>query len=200
MSEEKGKQDSNDSKFQVSDRRFWAVDETCVDRAEVPEARYPSFVEELKTRTEQAEKRLRERMQELDEESQASRARVTKEIEKRAEQEKLDLLRGFLEVVDNLERALDAADSGGDAGVLKEGVSLNLQLLLTKLKSSGIEPMDVLGKPFDPNESEAVGTVPTDQPEEDQLVLEILQQGYRCGDQLLRPARVRVGTYQDPGT
>jgi molecular chaperone GrpE len=136
---------------------------------------------------------LKTRLEELDQENQAYRVRVQKEMERRFELEKLALLTSFLEVVDNMERALESSGPGGSLEALKEGVELNLQLLQSKLKSNGVEQLEVIGSPFDPHESEAVGTVPTDHPEEDQLVLEVLQHGYRCGDQLLRPARVRIG-------
>lgn len=193
MTEEKKDPNKDGRRFQVADKRFWVVDESAEEDAEVPAPKYPSFVEELKERAELAESRLKTRLEELDQENQAYRARVRKEMKRRFEREKLALLTAFLEVVDNMERALEASVSGGSPEALKEGVELNLQLLLSKLNSNGVEPLKVMGSPFDPRESEAVGTIPTDNPEEDQVVLEVLQNGYRCGDHLLRPARVRVG-------
>ncbi len=48
-------------------------------------------------------------------------------------------------------------------------------------------------EPFDPHQAEAVGMIAVDEPELDQCVIEVVQKGYRVGDQLIRPARVRVG-------
>jgi molecular chaperone GrpE len=184
--------DKEDAQFQVEDRRFWVQDEAALEQAEVPEKKYPSFVEELKSRTEAAERRLKERLKEIDEENEAFRERLTKETDKRVEREKQALLLGFLDVVDNLERALQA---GVDPASLKTGIRLNLDLFLYKLKSSGVEPIDPVNQPFDPQEAEAVGVVPVERVTLDHLVVEVVQKGYRLGDQLIRPARVRVGRY-----
>lgn len=176
--------------IRVDDRRFWANDEDALDRAPIPEKKYPSFIEELKSRTELAEQRLKDKVRKLDEENEAFRERLTREMEKRLEREKQKVLLGFLEVVDNLERALLLS---ADVSSLKEGLRLNIELFLGQLKAHGVEPIDPIQQPFDPNEAEAVGVVAVDQPDLDQRVVEVVQKGYRLGDQLIRPARVRVG-------
>ena len=56
--------------------------------------------------------------------------------------------------------------------------------------------MDLLHKPFDPHEAEAVGVVAVDDPDLDQHIIEVVQRGFRWGEQVLRPARVRTGQYQ----
>ncbi len=135
-------------------------------------------------------------MKQIDKENEAYRARLKKELERQLDQEKLELFRNFLEIIDNFERALKAADETSTPEDLKEGVKLNLDLLLSKLKSIGIEPMEILHQPFNPHEAEAVGTVPVDDPELDHHVTEVIQGGFRWGDQILRPAQVRIGQYQ----
>lgn len=192
MSEE---QRSGPSRFQVSDRRFWVKDESAVESARVPETRYPSFIEELKERTELAEKRLEERLEELDKEHEAFRARMAREVERRVEREKVAFIKPFLEVLDNFERAVESVQQEQSEDSLAEGVRLNLQLLRSKLKAAGIRPLELQGKPFDPHVAEASGTVAVEDPSLDQTVVEVLQEGYSLGDQLLRPARVRVGSY-----
>ena len=117
-------------------------------------------------------------------------------MDRRMEQEKLELFSNFLELIDNLERALKAAHQNLSFEALEEGVQLNLELFLSKLKSLGIEPMELLHQPFDPHEAEAVGVVAVDDPNLDQHVVEIVQRGFRWGEQVLRPARVRTGQYQ----
>lgn len=190
------KDNSKDLGFQVSDRRFWALDEDLMRDAPEPERKYPTFVEELKARTELAERKLAEKIEALERENEAFRARFRKEAERRSEQVQLDILRDFLEVLDNLERALDAAR--GDVGVdaLREGVRLSVELFLAKLRSAGVEPMKLLGEPFDPNVAEAVGTERIDDADLDQTVAVVVQNGYRWRDRLLRPARVRVAVFE----
>ena len=190
---EKGKEES---KFQVNDRRFWVQDESAEDKASVPTKQYPSVVEELKARAELAEQKLRERIETLDQENEAFRVRLAKDMDRRMDQEKLELFGNFLELIDNFERALKAAQETLSFEVLREGVQLNLELFLSKLKSLGIEPMDLLHQPFDPHEAEAVGVVAVDDSDLDQQIIEVVQRGFRWGEQVLRPARVRIGQYQ----
>ena len=182
--------------IRVTDRRFWAQDESLVEEASETDRKYPTIVEELKARTELAEQKLQERLEQVAQENEAYRTRLKKELERQLNQEKLELFRNFLEIIDNLERALKAADEKSTPEDLREGVKLNLDLLLSKLKSIGIEPMEVLHQPFDPHQAEALGTVPVDDPELDSQVTEVIQGGFRWGDQILRPARVRIGQYQ----
>jgi len=190
---EKGKEES---KIQVNDRRFWVQDESAEDKASIPTKQYPSLVEELKARAELAEQKLRERIETLDQENEAFRVRLAKDMDRRMDQEKLELFGNFLELIDNFERALKAAQETLSFEVLREGVQLNLELFLSKLKSLGIEPMDLLHQPFDPHEAEAVGVVAVDDSDLDQQIVEVVQRGFRWGEQVLRPARVRIGQYQ----
>ena len=186
----------DEKKLQVNDRRFWVLDESAEDKASMPTRKYPSLVEELKARTELAEQKLKEKIEKLDQENEAFRVRLSKDMDRRMEQEKLELFSNFLELIDNLERALKAAHQNPSFEALEEGVLLNLELFLSKLKSLGIEPMELLHQPFDPHEAEAVGVVAVDDPNLDQHVVEIVQRGFLWGEQVLRPARVRTGQYQ----
>lgn len=131
--------DKEEARFQVADKRFWVQDEELVERAEIPERKYPSYVEELRKRTELAEQKLKEKIKQLEEDNEAFRERLRREMERRLDREKQGMLRGFLEVLDNLERALSAAE---DPAGLKAGVKLNLELFLTQLKANGVEAID----------------------------------------------------------
>ncbi len=186
----------DEKKLQVNDRRFWVQDESAEEKASMPTRKYPSLVEELKARTELAEQKLKEKIEQLDQENEAFRVRLSKDMDRRMEQEKLELFSNFLELIDNLERALKAAHQNLSFEALEEGVQLNLELFLSKLKSLGIEPMELLHQPFDPHEAEAVGVGAVDDPDLDQHVVEVVQRGFRWGEQVLRPARVRTGQYQ----
>lgn len=100
------------------------------------------------------------------------------------------LLRGVLPVADNLERALAHADAQDG---LREGVALTRDVLMQWLRQQGVEPVNPLGKPFDPTWHEAVGTVPSaHHGVEPQTVVAVSEMGYRLNDRVLRPAKVIV--------
>lgn len=186
------KKEEETPQFQVTDKRFWVGDESIIERAEPGEPRFPSFVEELKARTEAAERKLHERIESLQRENEAFRERLDRQVEQRVRRGKAELLCDLLEIVDNLERALEAASDSPDS-TLREGVALNLELFLRKLRAGGVEPISSQDEPFDPNVAEAIGTVAVSDPKLDGKIVEVVQKGYQWDDQLLRPAIVRVG-------
>jgi molecular chaperone GrpE len=107
---------------------------------------------------------------------------------------KADLIREVVPVLDDLERALQAAglDPEGDSpDGLAHGVLLVFRSLREALGRNGVEPVDPGGEPFDPQEHEAISTLPGSGAEPG-TVVEVVQKGYRFGDQLIRPARVVV--------
>jgi len=156
----------------------------------VQERRYPSFVEELKARTEAAEKRAREAMSRAEAEIDAVRERLQRDVDRRVMEGKSGLLGSILEVADNLERAAAVAASTSPA--LEKGVELIRQQIFTILKAEGVEPIETVGLPYDPHLAEAVLTEPVNAGR-DGFVLEEIQRGYRLGDTVLRPAKVKVG-------
>ena len=198
-----GKGDDNkqaegqEAKIRVTDRRFWVVDEKAVENAQEPKRKFPSFVEHLKARTETAEQKLKERLQELEQENEAYRDRQAREAERRLAKEKERLIGRFLEILDNLERTLQAVEAGGGLESLSKGVALSLELFRKQLQSEGVEELDVLQREFDPHQAEAMGYAAVDDPQLDQKVVEVLQPGYRIGETLLRPARVRIGQFRE---
>ncbi len=103
-----------------------------------------------------------------------------------------DLVRDVLPAIDDLERALAAPASDDSTPAYRRGVELIHRRLLDALRTRGVEPMDVLGKEFDPNWHEAVAHDPaTDERREGEITAE-LRRGYRIGPRLLRPAQVKV--------
>ena len=119
------------------------------------------------------------------------RKRQQRLAEERIREDRERLLRAFLSVSDDLERALDSDSE--DAARLREGVDLTRQGLMRLLDREGVEPIDALGQPFDPALHEGVATIPHWQAGvESNRVAEVLETGYRYGDRLLRPARVIV--------
>ena len=107
---------------------------------------------------------------------------------------KADLIREVVPVLDDLERALQAAglDPEGDSpDGLAHGVLLVFRSLREALGRKGVEPVDPSGEAFDPQEHEAISTLPGSGAEPG-TVVEVVQKGYRLGEQLVRPARVVV--------
>jgi molecular chaperone GrpE len=106
------------------------------------------------------------------------------------ESERQRLLRAFLRVVDDLERALDAPASTHD---LRQGVRLTHRSALQLLEREGVERIQPNNQPFDPTWQEAVSAIDYDRAgSAPDTVVQVLEPGYRLGDQLLRPAKVVV--------
>jgi molecular chaperone GrpE len=107
----------------------------------------------------------------------------------------VDLVASLLEVVDDLERVAESGEDASPAALI-EGVHLVEKKFRAVLAAAGLEPIDAEGELFDPALMEAMMIVPTEDPAEDDRVADVFQRGYRFGDVLVRPARVRVLKYQ----
>jgi molecular chaperone GrpE len=107
------------------------------------------------------------------------------------------VLRDLLPIVDNLERAVAHAESGGDGQPLVEGVALVLKSLLDVLERHGVKRIEAKGTPFDPAQHEAMAHVESAE-HEPNSVIEEHQPGYRLQERLLRPALVSVAKAPDP--
>jgi molecular chaperone GrpE len=103
---------------------------------------------------------------------------------------KAQVAREVVDAVDNLERALESSGEGDGEG-LAAGVEMVLEGLRETLQRNGIEAVDPRGEKFDPNQHEALSTMPVEGAESG-TVVEVMQKGYRMEDQLIRPARVVV--------
>ncbi len=182
--------DPERAKINVVDHRHHVRPDGATDAHENARSRYPSFVEELKDRTELAEKRAREAMARVDAELEAVRERLAKDVDRRVSQGKAAFLGSMLEVADNLDRAARGAIQESPA--IRDGLELIRQQLAGALKAQGVEPIETLGLPYDPHVAEAV-VVELVEAARDNVVIEELQRGYRLGDVILRPARVKVG-------
>ena len=124
-------------------------------------------------------------------EAQNARRRAEQDVEK-ARKFALERFAGdLLPVVDNLERALEAAAEAPEGNAIAEGVDLTLRSLLDVLGRFSIEQVDPAGEPFDPQLHEAMTMVPN--PElEPNTVMDVMQKGFTLNGRLLRPARVVV--------
>jgi molecular chaperone GrpE len=119
------------------------------------------------------------------------RKRVANDVQAAQARGKAEVAREVIDAVDNLERALEASDGEGDG--LASGVEMVLGGLRETLKKHGIDAVDPKGEKFDPNQHEALSTMAVEGTESG-TVVEVMQKGYRLGDQLIRPARVVVSS------
>jgi molecular chaperone GrpE len=184
--------------FQVIDKRQFVNLDT-IDKETLPEEkpRYPTYVEELMGRMAETERKFQEKKKQIDEEISRTKARLETDFDRKLELEKQKILLPFLEILDNLQRALDSASKTVSAEHLLEGIQMTANLFLAKLQAAGVEPIPVVNQPFDPNLAEAVGTVKVTDASQDGTVVEEVQTGYLMDGQLLRPAQVRVGQLKD---
>jgi len=120
------------------------------------------------------------------------RKRLDRERGEIYQRTRAEVLLELLPVLDNFERALMSLEtSGDDAEALHQGVALIHKQLKDAVTKMGLQPVESVGKSFDPNVHEAITVEPTDEHEEN-TIIEEFQRGYKLGDRLLRPARVKV--------
>jgi molecular chaperone GrpE len=151
-------------------------------------------IEELKKKLEEKEKETKDhydRFLRMAADYENYKKRMTREKEEWTKFANEELIKAFLPIIDNLERAVNHSESTGGGQNLVEGVKLTLQQLLQALNKFGVTPIESVGKPFDPTLHEAMLVVETDQHEPNQVVEEF-QRGYLLSNRLLRPATVAV--------
>jgi molecular chaperone GrpE len=121
------------------------------------------------------------------------RKRVARDQESLVARAHERLVKELLPVLDDLERALAAAEEHEEIE-LEEGVRLVHQELQAALKREGLAEIETNGR-FDPHVHEALLSQPSEQ--EEGSVLEVIQKGYKLGDHVIRPARVVVAAPQE---
>jgi molecular chaperone GrpE len=154
-------------------------------------------LEELEARIEELEKERDEHLDDLRRvaaEFENYRKRIARDQASQSARAHERLVKELLPVLDDLERALEAAEGGqgaraGDAPPVLEGFRLVHRELRDALAKEGLVEVETNGR-FDPHVHEALLTQPSEQ--EEGSILEVLQKGYRLGDRVLRPARVVI--------
>jgi molecular chaperone GrpE len=140
--------------------------------------------------------RFRNAQAKLRAETDEQRARLQRTFDQKLEAARGDVVAGLLDTLDNLKRAVAAAEKSdnknSDFVALLDGVRATAQMFEARMQGLGLSAVPSTGEEFNPEVHEAVEIVPVAK-DQDNQVIEEFQTGYRFGDRLLRPARVRVG-------
>jgi molecular chaperone GrpE len=184
-----------DIPVKVVDRRWWAnPTETSATDAPSREIK-PSYVEQLEQQVAEKDRQVQEyiaKYRQAAAEFEEARLRVRREVSKDVERGRREILSDLLEVVDNLDRAIESARQGATPASLLQGVEIVRRQFLAKLEGLGVTRIEVADQPFDPSVHEAITTVPSTSPDQDGHIVGVVRQGYRIGDDVLRPASVAV--------
>jgi molecular chaperone GrpE len=134
----------------------------------------------------------------LKQENEDVRERQSRNLERRFDQRRERLLLKVIDVLDNLDRGLEAAQTSYAGQPLLEGMILVRTQLLQTLQDEGLDRIPVVGLPFDPAVSESVGTAPVKEAEQHHVVMKELLRGYRLNGRIARPSRVVIGVFEGP--
>jgi molecular chaperone GrpE len=139
-------------------------------------------------RTQAAE--YRDHLQRLQADFENFRKRTIRSQERLVESELQRFVQQLLEVLDEFDLALIAAERSPDFESFRKGVELVYAKLADTLRSEGLERIEAEDKPFDPNEHEAL--MQTGEGDGEPRVAEVFRQGYKLRGSVIRPASVRV--------
>jgi molecular chaperone GrpE len=184
--------------FKVVDRRHWADDQDDSEEAghtrDKPE--YVQQLEETLAKKDELIAKFRSEHRESVEGFEDSRMRIQRETGRDIERNRRELRVEFLEVLDNLDRALQATETDTKAAVdpaaIVKGVEMVRDLFVSKLGTLGVSRIEALGTRFNPAEHEAITVVPSEDPSLDGTVVGIIRDGYVIGEEVLRPVSVAV--------
>jgi len=117
--------------------------------------------------------------------------RIEREREELVKRGNEELILKLLNVVDDLERAVEASKSPSDKEVLASGVEMVLKQFQATLAEEGLSQIEAVGRPLDPELHEVVTTVETDQCPEN-IIVRVLRKGYSLNGRVIRPSMVEV--------
>ena len=186
--------------IRVVAKRWWARGS---DEAEGEERRSdkPTSVEDVERQLAEKDARLKEyadRFKQAANDFDQTRDRLRREMAKDVEREKRSILAVFLDVVDNLDRAIaagrdEAATENTTTDALLQGVALVRDQCLAMLGRYEVTQIDAASQVFNPTVHEALSTVPVADPKQENVVVAVIKPGYLMGKDVLRPASVIVG-------
>ncbi len=187
--------DEHDIPVKVVDRRWWAKGESQGAATDVRTSLKPTYVEQLELQIADKDRQIQEyigKYRQAAQEFEDARLRLRREISKDIERGRREILADLLDVVDNLDRAIESARQSASPDALLQGVEMVRRQFLAKLEGFGVKRIEAEDQQFDPEVHEAVTTVPAATPDHDGVVVGVIRHGYRIGDDVLRPASVAV--------
>nr|WP_275670708.1 nucleotide exchange factor GrpE [Neobacillus notoginsengisoli] len=187
MTEEK-KTDVTNMEEEHKEAEF-ANEETVADRTETPEE--TDFAAEKSAELQQMLEEVENRYVRLQADFDNYRRRVKLDAEAAEKYRAQSLITDILPTLDNFERALNLEVEGEHAASLKQGVEMVFRGLLDALKKEGLQAIEAVGKPFDPNFHQAVMQV-EDDAFDSNTVVEEFQKGYLLKDKVIRHSMVKV--------
>ena len=128
----------------------------------------------------------------LQEDVEATKVRLERQAEFQRTMQRGESVAKMFDPLDNLNRSMDAIEDG-DA---KEGLKMVVSQFMSALEELGLEVLNPVGMPFDPNLHEALSVVPVAEQDQDGAIIEVFSAGYRVGSRLLKPARVIIGRHE----
>jgi len=170
------------------DRPFWIQE--AARRLFTKQYLTPEDLEELAAKAQKADEYL-ELAQRTKADFENYRKRAAREAAAAQERGVAKLVKELLPAVDNLDRALGAAEAASNGEDLLSGIKLVHADVIAALARCGVEPYSPQGERFDPEHHEAVAQQPVEGAEAG-TVVEVYQRGYRMGDAVIRPAKVVV--------
>jgi molecular chaperone GrpE len=177
----------------VVDRRSAMLEEDELET--VQEERLPSYVERLKQEAEEKDKKLKDYIaayKDKTAEDDGFRKRLEKDNDVRLDQFKANLFARLVPILDNLNRALQAAKDNRDFDGLNQGVEMVSKQFSRELKNNDVVIIDTQNRKFNPKTDEIFLTEETDDPEMDNMIVQELEPGYIFKDKLIKAAKVKV--------
>jgi len=204
MSEENKKQENGENIQEQSNEQPQEQPEEKEAKAETKENEEKNCeelekeVQELReklAKTEEAAKNLSVLYQKLEKEFEDYKIRVRREKEEAKDEGALRILNGFIEIVDNFEKALESAKNATDINAFIKGVQMIHYQLTRFLQDQGMEKVNSEGQ-FNPQEHEAIEKVETDEHTPNSIV-KVIQTGYKYKGKVIRPAKVIVAVEKE---
>jgi molecular chaperone GrpE len=127
---------------------------------------------------------------------QRAKADYVNALKRFEEEKKAERVRGVEKAVDQLLPAFDALERAKEHGEVPAGFQAIAKQLESAFASLGLESVGAVGDSFDPNLHEAYGQDPAESKEQDDVVTAVLERGYKLGDRVIRPAKVRVAHFE----
>lgn len=197
MENQEEKQQQTDTQQEDRPEESVQTEETATDTAEAesvegPEEREQALQDELEEWKRKAEENQNQFLR-AKADLENFRRRAQREKEESRKYRSASLAESLLPAFDNFERALAASRDTGDTESLIKGVEMVFKQMQQALEQEGIEPIEAVGKPFDPHFHEAVAQEESDEYESG-IVMEEMQKGYKLKDRVIRPSMVKVSS------